>query len=688
MTLPTELRALYDLAELFGVERSYLALDGRRQPASPEALLAVTAALGAGISRLTEAPEALRHERHVRERRVLPPVVASFGKAGPPVTLRLPAADAAVDLTVRLEGDAAARPLRPVRSTATSTGVRIVLPPLPHGYHRLQVEIAGVVHETLLVHAPRRAPAMPGRGTGVFLPLHSLREHDDLGVGNFGGLGRLAEWCGGLGADAVSTLPLLATNLDEPFEYSPYAPLSRCFWNEIFLDVNQAPGLEDWAPAREALAAVSADAARLRRQPLVDYRAAIALLRRVLQPLARHLATAPGPHADAFRAFRDREDIRAFARFRAVLGARGEPWQRWPEPLQSGRFEPGTFDPELADYHACVQWLADRQLQAVRAAADRAGVSLYLDLPLGVHPGGYDTFAHRPSFVRGIAVGAPPDPLFLKGQNWGFPPCHPERQREQGYRHPIEVLRHHLRFARILRLDHVMGMHRLFCIPDGMPATDGVYVRYPADEMFAVVTLEAARAGCHVVGEDLGTVPKVIRQRMQRHGWSRLHVLQFQVDPAGDPAVRRAPSGSVSCLNTHDMPTFAGFLASRDLHLQRELGWLDDAGLAEAVRRRGLEIAALTAHLQRRGLVGAEPSPAEVMRAATLLLAAGDSELLLLNLEDLWLEAEPQNVPGTWRERPNWRRRADVTMAAMRERPDVREFTAELIRVRRNRELR
>lgn len=681
-----EVKALHDVAELLGVQLSYTDLAGRRQQASIEALLGVTAALGAGVDRMAEAPEALRRLLELQNRRVVEPVVASFGRSAPRVALRLPAQPTSAYVSVVLEGETEPRRLEPVRVLAGRSGCELVLPPLPPGYHRLRIEVAGAVHETLLLRAPRRAPAMPTHGTGAFLPLHALREDDDLGIGNFGGLTRLAERWGGLGGSVLSTLPLLATNLDEPFEYSPYSPLSRCFWNEIFLDVRAVPELASCEAARNALAAVAAEAHALRQQPLVDYRASVELVRRVLQPLAAQLATAEGPRGEAFRAFRQGAPVTAYAQFRAVLAARGEPWQKWPEPLRSGRFEPGSFDPALATYHAYTQWLAEEQLLAARTAADRASVSLYLDLPLGVQPGGFDTFWHQQLFVSGVAVGAPPDPLFQKGQNWGFPPIHPERQREQGYLHLAEVLRHHMRFARILRLDHVMGLHRLFCIPNGMAATAGVYLRYPVEEMFAVVCLEASRAGCHVVGEDLGTVPPVIRTRMARHGFSRLHVLQFSIDAGAEPPVRPPAPGSVACLNTHDTPTFAGFLDGLDLRVQLELGLIDEAALAVAVADRRRTIAALAAYLQRRGLVGATPGPGELMRGAQTLLAEGECELVLLNLEDLWLEPEPQNVPGTWRERPNWRRRAAVSAPAMRQRPEVRELAAALIQMRRNQE--
>lgn len=685
MSAAAEVQALHALAERLGVQRSYIDLAGRRQRASTAALLQITAALDGSFDALRQAPDALRRRLDADRRRVVEPVLASFGRAAPRLPLQLAAPTATPRVLVQSECDQEFRELQPVRLLSTARGSQLLLPPLPLGYHRLRLQIGAAMHETLLVRAPQRLSPMPPDGLGMFLPLHALRHDDDLGVGSYGGLARLAQWCGEHGGRVLSTLPLLATNLDEPFEYSPYSPLSRCFWNEVFLDVAAAPGLTDCDQARRALAAIEAPAAALRRQPLVDYRAAVAMVRSVLQPLAQWTAAAATPIGESFRSFRGDAEIERYARFRAVLAARGEPWQSWPEPMRRGDLPDGSFDAELATYHAYTQWLAGRQLDAARADADAAGVSLYLDLPLGVHPAGFDTFRHQGLFVAGAAAGAPPDPLFSKGQNWGFPPLHPERQRQQGYGHMIAVLRHHLRCARILRLDHVMGLHRLYYIANGMPATAGLYVRYPAEEMFAIVCLEAARAGCHVVGEDLGTVPPIVRKRMDRHGLSRLHVLQHSIAPQHQPPVLPAPKGSVASLNTHDMPTFAGFLAGGDLRDQVQMGLLDDQGLAAATAERERNIAALIAHLQQRGLVGDSPGPQQVMRGAQLLLAAGDSELLLLNLEDLWLEPLPQNVPGTWRERPNWLRRAAVSFASMRQMTEVDEVLAALILARHNR---
>ncbi|MEZ5963130.1 MAG: 1,4-alpha-glucan branching protein GlgB [Planctomycetota bacterium] len=676
-----ELRALHDLADRLGMQRSYTDSDGHRRRATTDALLGVARALGADVERPGDAPAALRRLHESAEQRIVEPVVVSFGRAPVRVPLRLPSPPPGVRVLARAEAAREETLLAPVRVQKGRDGCVLALPALPVGYHRLRIEIGSRVCETLLLRAPVRVPALPPAGTGMFLPLYALREEGDLGVGNYGGLGRLATWCGEVGGSALATLPLLATNLDEPLEFSPYSPLSRRFWNEVFLDVASVPEVEQDGKARAAFAAASARV-RTGSADLVDYRASVELVREVLRPIARRIATDEGPRGKSFRAFREDGEVAAWSRFRAVLAARGEPWQQWPEPLRRGTFAPGSFDPDVATWHAFAQWLAEEQLAAAAEAARRAGVRLYLDLPLGVHASGFDTFRHRELFMGGCSAGAPPDPLFRKGQNWGFPPLHPEHQRRDGYRHLVDVLRHHMRHAGILRLDHVMGLHRLYCVPHGMEATDGVYVRYAPDELYAVVTLEAARAGCHVVGEDLGTVPPAVRTSMRKHGLSRLHVLQFAIDPGAAPPVHEAPVGSIACLDTHDTPTFAAFLAGADIELQRELSCLDEGGMAAARAGRERAVAALTLELQARGFAGPDPDAGELVTAASRLLAAGGSEMVLLNLEDLWLELRPQNVPGTWRQLPNWRRRCAVPFAALQVQPEYRQIVGAVVDTR------
>jgi 4-alpha-glucanotransferase len=314
----------------------------------------------------------------------------------------------------------------------------------------------------------------------------------------------------------------------------------------------------------------------------------------------------------------------------------------------------------------------DRQLGEL--AGNAAG--LYLDLPVGVGRDSYDVFRYVDLFAPGASTGAPPDPLFVGGQDWGLPPFHPERVRADGWRHVADVIRHHMKHAAMLRIDHVMGVHRLYWVPVGFPATDGVYVAYAADELWAILSLESHRNRCAVAGEDLGTVPAEVPIAMRRHGASGLFVRQFAMPPSAHdvPAPR---SDAIACVNTHDTPTFAGWWHGDDITTMHELGLV---GAAEAERDR-----AHRAHLRRAcldalaaaGLLegGKDPDApgtlAVVVAALYRELAAGPAHDVLVTVEDLWLERQPQNVPGTSTERPNWHRPWSRTVEAALAEPGV-----------------
>jgi 4-alpha-glucanotransferase len=347
-----------------------------------------------------------------------------------------------------------------------------------------------------------------------------------------------------------------------------------------------------------------------------------------------------------------------YARFRAVCDRRREVWDAWPERLRAGTISDTDYAPEDYRYHLFAQWQSEQQLGRTAAARADGAAALYLDMPLGVNPHSYDAWRFRDLFAAGVAAGAPPDPLFTGGQNWGFRPLNPGPLRASRYGYLIEALRHHFRHASILRLDHVMSLYRLFWVPDGLPATRGVYVRYDDDELFALLVLESARHQAVVVGEDLGTVPAAVRRTMERHAVQRMHVVQFEASPDRDPPVPRPPGCVVASLNTHDMPTFTGFWRGSDIDDQLELGLIDQQEYTRARRRR----AALRARLGM--LLGAGPDAdiATVRDGLLRRLAESAARYVLVTLEDLWLEERPQNVPGTSSERPNWQRRSRRTL--------------------------
>ncbi len=394
--------------------------------------------------------------------------------------------------------------------------------------------------QTLAVlQAPRRAHAGPGRSWGLFVPLYALP--GPFGPGDLTRMRELAEWTAALGGDLVGSTPLNAAFLDEPFEPSPYVPVSRLHWNELYVDPAATPEWAASARARELAAAAAPTAGPPDRLPRGDGRQAAR---------ARSAAGRPaGVAAGGLRAPPATRTPTWPPTPASAPGAStsGPGWPDWRDPDEPG-------DEAATRYHAYAQWLCEEQL----AQAGEAGAGPYLDMPLGVHPGGYDTWRFRELFAEGVSVGAPPDDFFRGGQDWGLAPLHPGRLREGGHAYPIACARALCRHAAAARIDHVMGLHRTFWVPHGMPATEGVYVRYPFEELYAVLCIESHRGRTRLVGEDMGTVPGGVRRTMAAHGLLRTYAVQAELGHGADP-LDRVPSAAMVGMNTHDMPTFAGF---------------------------------------------------------------------------------------------------------------------------------
>jgi 4-alpha-glucanotransferase len=524
------------------------------------------------------------------------------------------------------------------------------------GYHHVAWRVAGGAGDALVIAAPTKAYGAPGlhrKRWGVFAPVYGLASAESGQAGDLGTLARLFAAVEHRGGTYVATLPLLAAFLGdptrgEPFSYSPYSPASRLAWNELYLDVA--------ALAHEA-------GARAPRPPqiiadtLIDYRAQYRWRRELLDTLVGRIYAAHGGEIDAWARSHDMYD---YAAFRAIGETQRTSWRRWPETLRDGTRHAATRDEALAldadgqrvDSHVVAQWAMQRQLEALRA---RHG-ELYLDLPVGVNCDAYEVWRWRELFVVDLAAGAPPDALFLGGQNWGLPPLSPIALRRDRYRYFIRCVRHHTRVAGMLRVDHVMGLFRLYCIPAGRPATDGVYLRYHADELLAILVLESQRAKCALAGEDLGTVPPDVRPAMAAHGIHRLHVGQWGLPTRAGRSPEAAPADSIASLNTHDTPTFAGWWRGVDIDDKRELGLIDASQERdERVHREVMRDALLA-------FAGSSPSDhlteaERAMVAATADLATGPAEVALVSLDDLALDPIPHNVPGTVDQRPNWRRR-------------------------------
>jgi len=675
---------LRQLAALYGVQTSYIDTGGVRRDATDDSLLAVLRSLGAPLygGPRAVATALAAGQRAAWDRLVAPALVARDGRP-PAILLRLPQSEPARDLRWRIDperpGPRGSRTHRTTLDSLQTTaaaqidGARYVerrLDPtgtLPPGYHRLRLAVGNRRGETMIISAPRRASS-PGaarrRDWGLFAPAYALHSRRSLGIGDFRDLSKLAAWAGRQGAGVVGTLPLHPTFLERDGEISPYAPVSRFFLNEIFIAVETVPEFRSSRLARRL--AGQPESIRLRDRStaarLVDYRRVLQVKRPLLEAMSRSLLDGNAERRRSFRNYLRANPIVAdYARFRAVGEREGAPWQAWRGRRREGRLLAGDADPQAEAYHAYAQWIAHQQLDRLVRDSAAAGVSLYFDLPLGVHACGYDVYRNRDLFVPGVSAGAPPDGFFTLGQTWGFPPLHPQRLRDQRHRYFIDTIRHQLRYARLLRIDHIMGLTRLFLVPDGAPAADGVYLRYPEEELYAVLCLEARRARAELIGEDLGTVPPEVRGRMDRHAVKRMFVLPLELGDASHP-LPGVPEGCLATLNTHDMPPFASFWNGRDIGDRQKLGLLDQPGAARERRGRAQAKRALVRQLRALGLLDGRATAGRALEACVKLLATSRASLVLVNLEDLWLEHRPQNRPGTHEEQPNWRRRLRLSV--------------------------
>jgi len=689
-----EREELLELARSYGIQTSYHDALGVYREASDDALLGTLRALDAPVDGPADVPEALRARREELAEDLAEPVAVAWEGGPPELVLRMGAGDrGALACHVDLEGggrQAWVCESEALPAVDATGGRRLALPErLPPGYHLLTLETPRRKSETLVISAPRRAYGAEGDPLwGVFLPLYSLRTGRSWGAGDLSDLEAFGQWTAGLGGGVVGTLPLLAAFLDEPFAASPYAPASRLFWSELYLDPRRLPELDEAAGARRLIESpeFAREAAALAAAPLVDYARLMFLKRRVFEEMAHRFFSRPSRRLAEFERFlEEKPEVLDYAAFRAVLDRRGEAWPSWPERLREGTLAPADYDEEDRRYHLWVQWAAADQMRSVALEARRRGPGLYLDLPLGVEGASYDVWRERAIFARGAAAGAPPDAFFTQGQNWGFPPLAPGRLRERSYGYFVDCLRHHLEHAGLLRIDHVMQLHRLFWIPEGMAAADGVYVTYPANELYAVLSLESHRHRAVIVGENLGTVPPEVGEAMDRHGVLGMYVVQYELQPGSTGSLegRVPPAATVASLNTHDMPTFRSFWTGADVDDLESLGVFDAAqARAERERREALK-RGLAERLQARP-AGDDAALCEaVLRHLLEWLAASPARLVLVNLEDLWGETEPQNVPGTTSERPNWRRKARLTFEELSSRPAIAALLQSIDALRR-----
>jgi 4-alpha-glucanotransferase len=660
---------LLELAAQYGIVTSYRDISGQLQQASTQGLLALLDCLGVSLKDPEASQEQLRALQAAQSARLLEPVTVAWQPQQPCITLaRRPGKDPAKsEVRIELEDGSALFPETRVRSG--DAGV-LDLPDLPLGRHRVSVQLGGEEAVTWLLRAPQKAwPAKPPCW-GLFAPGYALHNARNK-TGTFSELDELAQFTARQGGGLVGTLPLLPSYLDRPFDPSPYAPVSRLFWSDFFLDLSPLAQAQQCESALKLIA----DYGRLETaqlgspERLIDYAELSRLRNAILSELSRQFFQSTSNERAQFDAFAaEHPQLDQYARFRTVMSKRCTYFRDWtPELLQQldkGNLPASEADPSVVDCHRYAQWRAHQQLAKVADQARTSGAGLYLDLPVGAHPNGFDAWYYDAAFLPRCSAGAPPDPFFSKGQDWGFAPLHPRASRDQGHGYLQACLQHHMRMAEVLRIDHVMGLHRIFCIPHGLSGSEGAYVRFEQEELYALVALESTRHRCTIVGEDLGTVPPEVREQMEQHGLIRMYVGQFSIQEQ-QPVLATPPKDSLAALNTHDMPPFAAFVRGLDVDERVALGALAPEGAQNEHAQRQRLVAALRSAFSPQG------DDLALLQQVLHELARSAAPYLLVALEDLWLETAPQNVPGTYLERPNWRRRMAQGLDTLQQQPAI-----------------
>jgi 4-alpha-glucanotransferase len=584
--------------------------------------------------------------------------------------------------------------------------VPLASPPVA-GSHRLSVRIgadAAIPLSVIVTPAQCYQPQAlqnDRRLWGITLQLYTLRSSGNWGMGDFGDLMEVIELAAPLGCGLIGLNPLHALFPAEPEHISPYSPSSRQFLNPLYVCVPRIPEAQTCRRLQQFLEGEGIERlSHLRATANVDYGgiAAVKLhwLRVLHEEFRLHLLSGDSERVRSFRRFvaQGGDALRLHAVFDALhlhlkqtsplIGG----WPSWPADYR----DPGS--PEVArfvadhevevEFHLYVQWLAAEQLAAAQALARQQGmaVGLYGDVAVGVSAGGSETWANPRLYVTGAAIGAPPDPLALKGQDWGIPPQNPFELVQQGFEPFLSMLRLNMRSVGALRLDHVMALFRQWWVPRGFIATEGAYVHYPLGELMRLLCLESHRNQCMVIGEDLGTVPDAVREAMHRHAVAHYKVLLFEKTPDG---TFKPPAAYDRCalaaVTTHDLPPFRGWWEAVDIDIADRLDLYPDS----AARARVVDSRAADRRHLMTALVGAglwhwqphEPLPAcshALMRATHLYLALSNAELAVVQLEDLAGMIDPVNVPGTYREHPNWQRKMSEATTSIFAMDEVREM--------------
>ncbi|WP_342371903.1 4-alpha-glucanotransferase [Propioniciclava soli] len=674
--MPLSNPTLGPLAEAFGIACEFWDWKGRHTEVDDATVIGILAGMGVDAGSDEAAAAALREHGLRHWRRALPPCTVVQQGRQERIAVHVPAGHPA-DVVVRLEEGGSVTlsqadnevPDAEVDGRLTGEATFVVPENLPLGYHRLHLTTTDWTAEASLVVTPAFLgfPASMGerRVWGYATQLYSVRSANSWGMGDLSDLADLATWSGTQHfAGYVLVNPLHAAEPMPPLEPSPYLPSSRRYVNPLYLRpeaIAEYAGLaehkrERIRQLRLGLERTLAGSDHIQRDPI--WEAKIEALRVVYDEglsEVRHMAKEHFVRAEG-------RPLAQFATWCALVNTFGMNWRDWPvEYRRPSSPQVAAFAAEHAreiDFYVWLQWQADNQLRSAQSAARGAGmrVGVMNDLAVGVSKESAEAWILGEAFAQGVSVGAPPDHYNQLGQDWGQAPWRPDRLEELSYQPFRAMVAGILRHSGGVRVDHIMGLFRLWWIPDGLPPTRGAYVRYDHEAMVGILCLEAHRAGALVVGEDLGTVEPWVREYLRGRGILGTSVAWFEAGADGRPLppedYREYCMASVT---THDMPPTAGYLACDHIRLQHSLGMLTE-GLDEELAAADQQFATWREVLTERGLLAAgETDVAEQVLAMHRFIVDTPARVLCAALTDAVGDRLTQNQPGTVDEYPNWR---------------------------------
>ena len=671
-------QSLGELARRYGVATGFQDWTGRHVDVPETTLVAVLAALGVPAATEDERADALAAHDRDYWTRALPPTIVARADSEASFWVHVTHGEP-VGLWIRLEDGSVRAGLRQLENHTPpyDLGERLVgeatfeLPAdLPLGYHRLYLQAGTSESSAPLIVVPAKLELPPRLGAkrvwGLATQLYSVQSERSWGVGDLTDLTDLAVWSSAShGAGYILVNPMHAAAPVAPMEPSPYLPTSRRFVNPLYLRPEAIPEFAEVgrrSRIRRRRLELQADS---RRSDLIDRDAAWKAKRDVLETVYR-VERSAGRQL-AYEAYRGREgrSLDDFAIWCALAERHGPDWHRWPKkysrPSNAAVAGFAAKHADTVDFHRWLQWQLDDQLATAQSTAMRAGMELGImhDLAVGVDPNGADAWAMQDVLALGVTAGAPPDEFNQLGQDWSQPPWRPDQLVHKGYEPFRAMVNAILRHASGIRVDHIIGLFRLWWIPEGAAPTEGTYVRYDHEAMIGILALEAHRAEAVVVGEDLGTVEPWVRDYLARRGLLGTSILWFELDrdgtgDGGPLPAHRWREYCLSSVTTHDLPPTAGYLAGEHVRLRAELGLLTRPVEDELADDRA-EQSAWVDELRRAGLLGEKPGVDDTVLALYRYLGRTPSRLLGLSLADAVGEMRTQNQPGTTDEYPNWR---------------------------------